>query len=43
MRPGLTPATVQIPSHAVDIKDGLDLEMPQMYLGWSQPIPNLVP
>jgi beta-galactosidase len=41
-RPGLTPATVKIPSHAVEIKDGLGMQLPQ---GFSsvEPIPNLVP
>jgi len=42
-RAGLTPATVTIPSHAVDIKDGLSTEMPPTFSGPSQPIPALVP
>ncbi|HTB62989.1 MAG TPA: DUF4982 domain-containing protein [Opitutales bacterium] len=41
-RPGLTPATVQIPSHAADIKDGLGLQLPQEYTP-AKSIPNLVP
>ncbi len=42
-RAGLTPATVQIPSHAMEIKDGLGTEMPQTYLGLAQAIPSLLP
>ena len=42
-RPGLAPATVQIPSHAMDIKDGLGTELPQVFSSVSQSIPALVP
>jgi len=42
-RAGLTPATVTIPSHAVEIKDGLSTVMPQTYSGLAQTIPALVP
>jgi beta-galactosidase len=42
-RDGLTPATVEIPSHATEIKDGLEAELPPTYSAVSQPVPNLVP
>ena len=42
-RAGLTPATVQIPSHAVEITDGLGADMPQAFSGPPQSIPDLVP
>ena len=42
-RDGLTPATVTIPSHAVDFKDGLSTALPLTYSGLSQTIPNLIP
>ena len=42
-RAGLASATVQIPSHTVDIQDGLSTEMPQVFSGLAHPIPNLVP
>jgi beta-galactosidase len=42
-RDGLTPATVTITSHAVDIKDGLEMDLPQVFSGVAKPVPNLVP
>jgi len=42
-RTGLTPATAQIPSHAVKITDGLSAEMPQVFSGLPQSMPDLVP
>jgi beta-galactosidase len=42
-RAGLTPATVQISAHPVDIQDGLSKQMPPTYSGLAQTIPNLVP
>ena len=42
-RAGLAPATVQIPSHAVEITDCLSKQMPPTYPGLSQPISALVP
>jgi beta-galactosidase len=42
-RAGLTSATVKIPSHAMEIKDGLGAQLPQVFTGLSQTIPNLVP
>jgi beta-galactosidase len=42
-RDGLTPATVQISAHAVDIQDGLSKQMPLTYSGLTQTIPYGVP
>ena len=42
-RPGLAPATVTIPSHPVEIKDGISTAMPQTYSGLMGTIPALVP
>ncbi len=42
-RAGLTSASVQIPSHAAEIKDGLGREMPQVFGGLAQAVPALVP
>jgi beta-galactosidase len=42
-RDGLTPATVTIPSHTVDIKDGLCAKLPPEFSDLSPPIPDLVP
>jgi beta-galactosidase len=41
-RNGLTPATVTIPSHATEIKDGLETELPPVYSAVSQPISDVV-
>jgi beta-galactosidase len=41
-RDGLTPATVTIPSHATEIKDGLETELPPVYSAVSQPISDVV-
>jgi beta-galactosidase len=41
-RDGLTPATVTIPSHAVEITDGLGKDMPQTYPGLNGPTPSLI-
>ncbi len=40
-RPGLTPATVTIPSHATEIKEGLELELPPVYSMLGQPISDV--
>ncbi len=42
-RPGLAPATVQIPSHAFAVKDGLSTSFPPAYSGLTQTIAHLVP
>jgi beta-galactosidase len=42
-RDGLTPATVTIPSHATEIKDGLETELPPVYSAALLPNPSLAP
>jgi beta-galactosidase len=40
-RDGLKSATVTIPSHATEIKDGLELALPPVYSMMNQPVPDV--